>query len=318
MLSVNKNKIVFRQLFRNQSFIFILGIVLALTIGQGAVWTEPLLIPALAVAMTLSTLGITNENLVSIRKSPRTVLISLLLNYAVMSTVLLLMSWRLIDDSELWKGFVTMASVPPAISVTPITYALGGNTLISLIGTTGLYLIALGLTPGIMIIFLGTDLISPLMVLLTLTQLIIVPLLISRLLRFKGLDKHIDKWRDTAVNWCFFVVIFTVIGLNRQAFFEQPSTLFQVIVIAITVTFGLGHVVGFIATKLNVDRETNISYMLMSSRKNSGLASAVALSFFSRRAAFPAAIVNLIGLLCTVWWSYYFKKVLPNRQLRNS
>ena len=51
------------SLLRNRNFIFILGIVLGLAISQGATWAEPLLMPALGVAMTLSTLSITNRDL---------------------------------------------------------------------------------------------------------------------------------------------------------------------------------------------------------------------------------------------------------------
>jgi BASS family bile acid:Na+ symporter len=258
--------------------------------------------------MTLSTLSITNRDLASIKNSPRPVLISLMLNYAVMGGIMLLMARWLIDDSELWAGFVTLAAIPPAIAVTPFTYMLGGNTVFSLIGTTGLYLIALGLTPGMMILFLGADFFSPLRVLLTLVQLIVVPLLISRLLRFKNLARHTDRWRDTAVNWCFFIVIFTVIGLNRQVFFEQPDVLLKVTIIAITATFGSGHAIGSIARKLHVDRETSISYMVMGINKNGGLASAIALAFLGERAAFPAAIVGLFSVICIVWWGFYFRK----------
>lgn len=114
--------------------------MLALTVGQGAVRIKPGLLPALAVAMTLSTVSITNRDLASIKSTPRPILISLLLNYVIMGAIMLLMARWLINDSEIWAGFVTLAAMPPAISVTPYSYMLGGNTVSSLMGTTGLYL----------------------------------------------------------------------------------------------------------------------------------------------------------------------------------
>jgi len=175
--------------------------VLALAVGQGAVWIEPVLLPALAVAMTLSTVSITNRDLASIKSTPRPILISLLLNYVIMGGIMLLMARWLINDSEIWAGFVTLAAMPPAISVTPFSYMLGGDTVFSLMGTTGLYLAALGLTPGIMMLLLGADFVNPARLLLILAQLIVIPLGVSRLLLYTGLAQSVIKWRDTAINW---------------------------------------------------------------------------------------------------------------------
>jgi len=270
-----------------------LSIVLALAIGQGAVWTKPLLLPALAVAMTLSTISITNRDLASIKSTPRLIPVSLLLNYVVLGGIVLLMTRGLIDDSDVWLGLLVITAMPPAISVVPFSYMLGGNMVFALIGTTGLYLAALGLTPAIMMLLLGADFLNPVELMLILVQLIVIPLVISRILLSKGLAQNIDRWRDTAVNWCVFIVNFTIIGLNRQILFDQPDVLLKVAIIAAAVTFGIGHATNYIAGKLHIDWPTRISWMVMSTRKNSGLASVIAIAFLSERAAFPAAIFVL-------------------------
>jgi len=172
--------------------------------------------------------------------------------------------------------------MPPAISVVPFSYILGGNTVFALLGTTGLYLAALGLTPVITMLLLGTELLNPVELLLMLVQLIVVPLGISRILLFKGLAQGIDKWRDTAINWCIFMVTFTIIGLNREVFFGQPDVLLKVAIIAAAVTFGIGHATNYIAGKLHIDRPTSISWVVMSTRKNTGLASLVAIAFSAK------------------------------------
>lgn len=221
---------------------------------------------------------------------------------------MLLMARWLINDSEIWAGFAILAAMPPAIAVTPYSYMLGGNTVFSLISTTGLYLAALGLTPGIMILLLGADYVNPARLLLILVQLIIIPLAISRVLLYKGLAQSIIKWRDTAINWAFFTTIYIIIGLNRQVFFEQPGILFGVIIISIALTFGLGHAIDFIARRLNIDRSTRISWIIMSTRKNAGLTSVIALAFLGERAAIPAGVLAMFGVLFIVWMGFYFKK----------
>jgi BASS family bile acid:Na+ symporter len=258
--------------------------------------------------MTLSTVSITNRDLASIKSSPRPILISLLLNYVVMGGIMLLMARWLVNDSEIWAGFVTLAAMPPAISATPFSYMLGGDTVFPLFGTTGLYLVALGLTPGIMILLLGADFVNPTRLLLILVQLIVIPLAVSRLLLSRGLAQNVIKWRDTAINWTLFTTIYIIVGLNRQVFFEHPGILFWVIMITIALTFGLGHAIDFIARRLNIDRSTRISWIVMGTRKNTGLASVIALAFLGERATIPAAVLAIFAVLFIVWMGFYFKE----------
>ena len=178
----------------------------------------------------------------------------------------------------------------------------------ALIGTTGLYLAALGLTPVIMMLLLGADFLNPVELMLILVQLIVIPLVISRILLSKGLAQSIDRWRDTAVDWCIFIVNFTIIGLNRQILFDQPDVLLKVAIIAAVVTFGIGHATNYIAGKLHIDWPTRISWMVMSTRKNSGLASVIAIAFLSERAAFPAAIFAIFEVSSIMWWGFYLKR----------
>ncbi|MCD6453605.1 MAG: hypothetical protein J7K77_04910 [Dehalococcoidales bacterium] len=258
--------------------------------------------------MTLSTISITNHDLISVEKAPRPILISLLVNYAIMGGISLLLAKWLINDPEIWAGFVTLAAMPPAISIVPFSYMLGGNAVFSLIGTTGLYLIALGLTPGIMLLLLDSNLVSPVKILITLVELIVVPLAISRLLLRKGLASNITKWRDPVINWCIFIVVFTIIGINRQVFFSYPSTLLKITLIAAVTTFGLGQAIELVTRRLHIDRATTTSLMLMGSKKNTGLASVIALAFFGERAVIPVAITTLFSTLYTVWLGFYLKR----------
>jgi BASS family bile acid:Na+ symporter len=305
------------KLFGNRNFIFILAIALALAAGQGAERIEPLLLPTLAVAMTLTATSITNRDLAAGRSSPRPILVSLLLNYVLMGGMMLLVASWLIEDSELWAGFVAIAAVPPAVSATPFSFMLGGNAVFSLIGTTGLYLAALGLTPGIMILLLGTTFFSPVRLLIILAELIVIPLTVSRVFLFTGLARSIAKWQETAINWCFFITIYIIIGLNHQVFFQQPDIVLKVVLIATAITFMLGHIVDFAARRLHIERSTIISMIIMATRKNTGLASVIAISFFGERAAFPAGVLAMFSILFIVWLGFYLKKQAKEPSLSN-
>ncbi len=297
------------RLLKNRNFVFLLAIVLALAVGLDARWTAPLLMPALGITMTLSALDITNRDIASMRRAPRPVLVSLLLNYVVMGGVMLLLARWLISDGQIWAGFVTLAAMPPAIAVVPFSYMLGGNMVFSLIGTTGLYLASLGISPVMMVLLLGADYVNPLRLLTVLVQLIVVPLAVSRLLLSKGLAERMAGWRDTAVTWSYFIVIFTIIGVNRQVFFAHHDILFEVVIIAVIVTFGLAHIVDLAARRMHIDRPTTVSWVVTATAKNTGLASAVAITFLGERAAFPAGVITMSGILLLLWLGFYYRKL---------
>jgi len=297
------------KLLRNRNFILILAIVLGLTIGEPvASKTQPLVLPALALVMTLSATNVTSREFTSLKTMPRPILTSLLLNYVVLGGLILLMAWWLIDDRELWTGFVVLATVPPAVAVVPFSYALGGNTLFSLMGMAGAYLAALVLMPVAMALFLGVDFFEPVKLLLILGELILIPIVVSRILLATKLDKRIAKWRGTMVNWSFFVALFTIVGLNRQAFFGEFDILLRIIIIAVATSFVLGYIIELVTKALRVDRATSISLTLMGTLKNYGLASGILLTLFGERAAIPASVCTVFGILMLVWLGFHFKK----------
>ncbi len=297
------------NLLRNRNFIFLFAIAVGFAVGEGvAVRTQPVVMPALTLVMTLSTATITSRDLASIKTMPRTILSSLLLNYVVMGGIMILLATWLINDSELWAGLVIVAAVPPAVAVVPFSYMLGGNTVFSLTGLIAAYLAALVLTPAIMMLFLDVGFLNPVELLSILGQLIVIPLVASRILLFTGLTRNINKWRGTVVNWSFFIVVFTIVGLNRQVFFGNFDVLLKITIIAILVSFILGFAIELIAKALHIDRATNVSLILMGTKKNYGLASVIALTLLSEKAAVPGTICLVFAILHTVWLSFHFKK----------
>jgi len=237
--------------------------------------------------------------------------ISLLINYVLMGGLMIVMAGWLINDMELWAGFILAAAVPPATAVLPFSYLLGGNTALSLLSMVSAYLVALVLTPAMVVLFLGIDFINPVELLTTLGQLIIIPLIASRILLFTGLTKRIEKWRGTVLNWSFFIIVFTIVGLNRQVFFSQFNILLKMALISFCTTYVLGHVIELFARALKVDRATGISWIMMGTKKNFGLSGAIALALFSERASVPGSIGIIFGVTHVVWFGFYLNRLLP-------
>ncbi len=295
-------------LFRNSNFIFILALGLGLTLGDAARWTRPTILPILALVITLSSMQISSPELLAVRKLGRAVLLGVAFNYLLLGTVILVLARWLMPDNDLWAGFVIVAAAPPAVAVIPFSYILRGDTRFSLHAVFGGYLAALVLTPLMAFFLLGENLVSPYHLAIVLVELIIVPLLLSRILLASGLSPHIDRYQGTIVNWCFFVVFFTVVGLNRKMFFQEFSVLGSVSAVGLASTFGLGSIIGGLCRKMGVNRERATSLMLLGTLKNCGLAAAVSLALLPQRASIPASVMTVFLFLYVIWLNFRGKR----------
>jgi len=300
----------FSQLFRNMGFILALAFIIGLALPQGAPQMSPTVTPLLALIMTLSITGVSPKLFLNFKVVSRPILISLLLNYAVLTFTIIGLASLLIPDYELWVGFVILASVPPAVAVIPFTYRLDGDVNFSLVGTVASYLAALFITPLISMAFVGTSFIQPGRLLITLGELIAIPFGVAHLLRRTGVASKLEKYRGTIINWGFFVVVYTIVGLNQDAFLAHPATLLPVALIAFVSTFVLGYLVDRLARFLGRDKPNRVSLILLSTRKNYGMAAAIALAIFSPRGAIPAAVATVFAIVHFIWLTFWVKRMV--------
>jgi BASS family bile acid:Na+ symporter len=290
-----------KQWWRNRDFILILSVFCGLLGGGGAAWTKPLVLPALAVVMTLSTMGVRSEVFRSGRGLWLPALSGLLLNYVMLGGVLLGLSFLLISDPAMRDGFVLLVAVPPAIAVIPFTDFLHGDTGFSLLGTVACYLGALIITPFIALAFLGTGFVEPWSLIMVIVELIMAPLLISRILLWTSLAPRLDPAKGAITNWSFFVVIYTIVGLNRELFLHRPLTLVPVAVIAVASTFILGALIDKVGRWLHIDRPRLTSLVLLGTLKNYGIAGGLALTLFSQKTAVPATVSSIFMIVYIIW-----------------
>ena len=143
------------RFFQNRNVILSLAIILGLLVGQGAQWTESVVLPALVFVMILSTINVSRSHF----QSPRTWVMPLIggivMNYGVLGSIIILLSHVVPLSTAQRNGFSLIAAVPPAVAVIPFTIFLKGDLLYSLIGTLGCYLGALLLTPMIIWLLIG-------------------------------------------------------------------------------------------------------------------------------------------------------------------
>ena len=295
--------------WRNRDFILILSVFCGFLGGKGATWTKPLVLPALAVVMTLSTTGVRRDLLRSGRGLWLPAVSGLLMNYVMLGGVLLGLSFLMISDVAIHDGFVLLVAVPPAIAVVPFTDFLDGNTGFSLVATVACYLGALIITPLIAWGFLRTGFVEPWLLILVIVELILAPLLISRVLLWTSMAQRLSPVKGAITNWSFFVIIYTIVGLNREMFLHRPLTLVPVAVIALASTFLLGWLIEKVGGLMHLDRPTLTSLVLLGTLKNYGIAGGLALTLFSQETALPATVSSVFMIVYIIWLD--FKKRGP-------
>ena len=259
--------------------------------------------------MTLSLTGVRRDILRSGRGLWVPALTGLLLNFVMLGGVILGLSFLMISEPAIQDGFVLLVAVPPAIAVIPFTDFLKGNTGFSLVATVACYLGALIITPLIALGFLGSGFVEPWSLILVIVELIVAPLLVSRILLWTSMARRLEPVKGAITNWSFFVVMYTIVGLNREMFLHRPLALVPVAIIALASTFLLGWIIEKVGRWRGLDRATLTSLVLLGTLKNYGIAGGLALTLFSRKTALPATVSSVFMIVYIIWLD--FKKQEP-------
>ena len=292
------------RLFKNRNFIFILAFVLGFAIGDNLPWIRYLVVPALAIVMTVSMSEVNNRSFLPLKSILKPAVFIFLLNYVLFSLISLIPAYLLIEDPELWKGFVIIAASPAGVAIAPFTGIMGGDKAFSLKGVIISHLLAILIIPIYGYLFIGVNFIQPIKLLILLAELIIAPFLVSRLILKLKVDKYILRFRGALVNWGLFFVIFAVIALNRNYIFIYPKEAGIVILIAFLAVFGTGLLMGLILKKLKILNKKRSSIILFSTVKNGGFAAAAALSLAGERASLPSALISVVVIIYLIYLSF--------------
>lgn len=296
------------HLLNNRNFIFLLAITFGLLLPQAAEWTKILMMPALALVMMLATINVPNDYFLNPRAILKPSLAGIMMTYVILNGTILLLSALLICDRNLWIGFVLIAAVPPAVAVIPFTAILEGNVSNTLSGTVASYLAALLIMPLMFWIFIGTGFDDPYKLVRIMLILIVLPLILSRVILYFNWQDRIAPIRGSLTNWGFFIVLYSIIGVNRDLIFSQPLTIIPVAGIAFATTFVLGWIIKKIGVLFNVDKENIVSLVLQGTLKNQGISGGLAIALFAKEAAVPSAIYSIFMILYIMWLDWWKSK----------
>jgi BASS family bile acid:Na+ symporter len=281
-----------------------LAVISGMLIHQGALWTRHLVLALLFVIITLSIMAIDGH----IFKTPRSMILpaflGILMNYAILGNLIILMSAFLIHDESTWIGFVTLAAVPSAVAIIPLTRILNGNTSYAVIGTIGVYIGALVIMPLIVLGLLDIHSLDKTKLTTITIVLTALPIAVSRILVRTGLNNHINPFKGQIMNWSFFLITYTLTGVNRETIMTQPLSLVPMAVIAFLSTFFLGFLIQWTGGLFHVNKSNLTALFLLGTLKNCGLAGGLALYLFSREAALPAVVLTVFMTIYMTWLDF--------------
>jgi len=288
-------------ILQNRNFIFLLAIGLGLALPAPSAWTKLLMFPALALVMTVATINVSNDYFLKPRAILMPSLVGILMTYGILGGVILMTAALLIKDQNLWIGFVLIAAVPPAVAVIPFTAILDGNVSYTLSGTIASYLAALLIMPFLFWVFIGANFANPWKLFQIMIFLIVLPLIASRLILYFHWQDRIVPVRGVLTDWGFFIVLYSMIGVNRDLIFSKPLMILPVAGVVLAATFILGFVIEKVGILLKRDPKSMVSLILLGTLKNQGIAGGLAIALFEKEAALPSAVYSLFMIIYIMW-----------------
>ncbi len=275
---------------RNSTVMLLLAIFIGLIFPQAAYYFKGFVNHSLIIMLTISAMGMRIRSIFSAKRGVKTVLVGLALNYVALSALCILLGYLFFPmDAELRNGFVVMAAVPVAVAVVPFTYLLNGDVEYSMSVTALLYLLALILTPLLIYALFGSAI--NLWDLITLDlQLILLPLVLSRVLLLLKANRLSRRLYDIVINLSLVVIVYAIIGVNQHTFFSGEGFIYPILAASLIRTFGIGILTEKVSAKIGVEKQLIPPFTMLASIKNMALTSTLALSLFTPKSSLPAAI----------------------------
>lgn len=296
------------KIFNNRNFILLLSLILGFIMGDYSIHLASFSAWILALVMVFATTGFNFSDWRPIGKTIRIVGISFLLNFVIFGLLLFGAGLLFFDNELMITGILLLVISPPGPSVIPFTAVLKGNVSFAITGVFGLHLISIILTPIALILLLGNSNISPQSVLSIITTVIVVPLIISRILRRTPLMPAIAKIRGHVINWGFFLIIIPIIGMSKTMIVAQPGMVLANSLMFAAVMFGGGFLFNIVSKKIRLDKPTTIAANLIFTTKSSAFAAVASFSLVPPEAGLPLAMHAVFVTLYFIIFDFIINK----------
>ena len=291
-------------LFSRSHILFLLAILIGILLPQAAEIASILTLPALTVILTITLLRFPR----GFFRRPGPLLSGAIwgnvMNYLVLGNLIIMASIFLIREEGFWIGMVLIAAAPPATTIIPLGNILRIDKQSMFSGMAGAYLGAALIIPLIGLGLLKFIPLNHLGLILLIAELVLLPLLLSRLAVDKDWDKLIENYEGHITDWSFFIIFYALVASTRYLVIHRPLDIVLMFVIAAISTFLLGFIINLVGNYYGATKAKISSLVFLGTMKNYGLAGAIALNVFNKQAALPALVFSVVMFIYTVWLKF--------------
>ncbi len=265
------------------------------------------IIPLLTVIMLAMGLTLTTRDFANVAKSRKAMAVGVVLQFLIMPAAAWAVATLFGFGPELMIGMLLVGSVAGGTSSNVMCYLAKGDTALSISMTAASTIIGVFLTPVLASFFAGQSIDVPVQpMLMTLLQVVLVPVAIG-----VALNEFASKWIRKIEGLFPYVsmlaillIIAIVVALNAG----KIATVGLIVAFAVILHNAIGLALGYgITALLGFDRKICRTIAFEVGLQNSGLATALALKFFTPTAALPGTLFsvwhNISGSLLAGYWS---------------
>lgn len=278
------------------------------------------IVPLLTIIMLCMGLTLSIKDFRNVLASRKALLVGVVLQFSIMPLVALLITMLFGFDAELTVGMLLVGSVAGGTSSNVMCYLAKGDTALSISMTAISTLLGVLLTPLLVALLVGQSIDVPVQsMLLSLLQVVVAPVLLGVVLNYVlgGVVRRLEPLLPLFSMIAIVLIIAIVVALNA----ENIAHIGGIVAVAVILHNSCGLALGYgITALMGFDKKTCRTIAFEVGLQNSGLATALAMKFFSPAAALPGTLFsvwhNISGSLLAGYWA---KKPLaePKVSLKN-
>jgi BASS family bile acid:Na+ symporter len=265
------------------------------------------IVPLLTIIMLAMGLTLRPQDFLNVVNNKKAVAIGLLLQFSVMPLAALAISLLLGFDPMLTVGMVLVGSVAGGTSSNVMCYLARGDVALSITMTSISTLLGVVLTPLLVELLAGKSVDVPALgMLMSLVKIVLVPVGIGLLLNITmhSLTRKLEPVLPLISMTAIVLIIAIVVALNAG----QLASIGPIVALAVILHNSIGLASGYwICRALGFSESTCRTVSFEVGLQNSGLATALAMKFFTPASAVAGTLFsvwhNLSGSLVAGYWA---------------
>ncbi len=264
------------------------------------------------IMITISLSRIPYKNLNPIKNSKS--LIRALILGLLAASIIPLIGYLLLKDLPDFKnyalGLIFIAAAPFAVSIPPLSYILHGDLTYALRSTIFVYVAALLWIPFIIWLTIG-ELIDMKNVIITIAEVIGLPLILSRLITKVEISREM-----MSITLNLILAFFIWISVSTAIFPSILSVLFIFLLIAAVRTFVFSNGINAIERRLGVQWPERVTDVLMISYKNNGIAIALCVATLGINAPYAITVIATSIVIEICWVTFMDSITFSKRKMK--